>query len=110
VVTGDVAQQTIDIVMVWEGDVDWRTTRLLREALFDGLEVPGRSGVQLDLQGVTSIDRCGIALLIGANFRASAVGRRLALVVSAGPVISALEAHHVLGDFDIRLELPSVGE
>jgi anti-anti-sigma factor len=91
-----------EVAIAWDGDVDWRTTSRLREDLLDGMEVPGQSGVRLDVRGVRSIDRCGIALLIGANFRASAVGRHLVLVDAQGPVIRALEGRHILGEFEVN--------
>ena len=86
---------------MWAGDVDWQTVGRLREALFDGLEVAGKTSVHLDVRAVTSIGRGGAALLIGANHRASAVGRRLLIVDSHGPVTSALAALHILRDFNV---------
>lgn len=84
---------------VWVGEVTWREVADLREALFDELEVPGYVGVRLDVRRVTLIDRPGSALLIGANHRAVAIGRRLVLVDAHGPVTVALSKLHVLKDF-----------
>jgi ABC-type transporter Mla MlaB component len=83
----------------WIGDVTWREVTGLREELFDQLEVPGSIGVRLDVRGVTSIDSPGIALLIGANYRATAVGRRLVVIDADGPVTAALSRRHVIRDF-----------
>ena len=83
----------------WTGDVSWHVTADLREALFDQLEAPGRTTLRLDVRGVSSIDRTGVALLIGANHRAAARGRRLELVDTDGPVTRALAAVHMLRDF-----------
>jgi len=84
---------------VWVGEVTWREVADLREALFDELEVPGYVGLRLDVRRVTLIDRPGSALLIGANHRAVAIGRRLVLVDANGPVTVALSKLHVLKDF-----------
>jgi len=74
-------------------------TASLREPLFHGLEIAGHTGVRLDVRDVTSIDRSGVALLIGANHRARAAGRQLILVDHDGPVTAALTAMHVLRGF-----------
>ncbi len=80
----------------WAGDVTWRDVAERREALFDQLEAAGCLGVRLDVRAVTSIDRTGIALLIGANHRALATGRRLVIIDDNGPVTSALARMHML--------------
>jgi len=98
-----------EVAIVWSGDVDWQTVGCLREALFDGLEVAGKTGVHLDVRAVTSIGLGGAALLIGANHRASAVGRSLLIVDSNGPVTSALTALHILRDFNVT-QLIASGE
>ena len=94
-------EHQVEVVLAWAGDVDWQATGRLREALFHGLEVTGQTGVRLDVRAVTSIGRGGVALLIGANHRASAVGRRLLIVDSNGPVTAALAALHLLPAVDI---------
>jgi len=94
-------ERQLEVIVTWAGDVDWQATGRLREALFDGLEVPGQPGVRLDVRAVTSIGRGGVAVLIGANHRASAAGRRLLIVDSNGPVTAALAALHLLSAFDI---------
>ena len=78
------------LTLNWVGDVTWRRTASLREALFDGLERAGATGVCLDVRGVNSIDRIGIALLIGANHRATSIGSRLTLVDAHGAITEAL--------------------
>ena len=93
-------------VCVWAGEVTWRETAELREALFDLLETPGQCGPSLDVRAVTKIDRTGVALLIGANHRASALGRPLSLVDAYGPVTRKLSDLRMLGDFDVTQVLP----
>ena len=83
----------------WSGAVTWRDVADKREALFDQLEVPGSSGVRVDVSAVSSIDATGIALLVGANHRAAATGRLLILIDSDGPVSRALARKHLLRDF-----------
>jgi len=83
----------------WGGPITWRETADLREALFDELEVPGLTGLRLDVRAVTAIDRTGVGLLIGANHRAAANGRRLILIDNGGLVTAALSALHMLKDF-----------
>jgi anti-anti-sigma factor len=85
----------------WEGDVTWRETADLRQELFDSLEVPGASGLRLDVRGVSSIDRSGIALLIGANHRAAATGRQLILIDANGTVTNTLARMRLSRDFSI---------
>ena len=85
----------------WSGEVTWRDAAELREALFDRLEAPASLGVHLDVRDVTYIDISGVALLIGANFRASSAGRALALLDNEGAVSRALAKRHVLSDFQV---------
>jgi anti-anti-sigma regulatory factor len=84
-------------VAVWGGDVTWRDVAERREALFDRLEAAGSVGVTVDVRDVTSIDRTGVALLIGVHHRACATGRRLTILDCAGPVTRALARMHLLG-------------
>ena len=58
----------------------------LREALFDALEAAGQTGVRLDVRQVPSIDKSRVALLVGANHRAAALGRTLVRTDHNGPV------------------------
>jgi anti-anti-sigma regulatory factor len=81
----------------WHGDVTWRETSRLREALFDLLDTPGLTTVSVDVRTVLSIDNIGIAMLIGADRRASASGKRLVLVDSNGPVTAKLARTHLAG-------------
>jgi len=85
--------------LAWVGAVTSQTTATLRDALFDALRVVGLIGVRLDVREVTSIDRSGIALLIGTNRRAATAGRRFVIVDNDGPVTRALAEMHVLRDF-----------
>ena len=83
----------------WQGPVTARETPELREQLFQLLDVPGSTGVRLDVRGVTTIDTFGTALLVGARNRAAASGRMFVLVDSAGPVSAALSRLHLLPTF-----------
>lgn len=89
--------------VAWAGPITWQTTPQLREALFDALEVPGHVGVRVDVREVTTIDRSGVALLIGANQRARSLGRLLILIDNGGPVTTTLAAMHLLHLFHVRL-------
>ena len=93
--TGEVREQH----SAWSGEVTWREVPGLRESLFDHLEVPGSVGVRLDVRRVTAIDGPGIALLLGANYRATATGRRLILVDASGPVTAELTRRRLIRDF-----------
>jgi anti-anti-sigma regulatory factor len=95
------APDTTDRLLAWAGGVTWRETTQLRELLFDALEVEGFTGVRLDVSGVLVIDQTGIGLLIGANHRAAATGRRFILIDSGGPVTAALQRMHLIRDFTI---------
>jgi anti-anti-sigma regulatory factor len=81
--------------------VTWRETAQLRERLFDEFEASGSTGVRLDVRRVQNIDQTGVALLIGANHRATAAGRRLVLIDANGPVTAALARMHMIPDFVI---------
>jgi hypothetical protein len=83
----------------WAGDISWRHLSERREALFDDLEAADSCGVSLDVRRVTSIDRPCVALLIGANYRAGATGRRLVVIDSYGPVTQALARMNLIGNF-----------
>jgi anti-anti-sigma factor len=87
--------------LVWAGTINWQATPDLRPVLFDALEVRGRVGVELDVRAVTSIDRSGIALLIGANHRAAAMGRQLILIDRGGPVTTTLANLRLLRAFRV---------
>jgi anti-anti-sigma regulatory factor len=83
------------------GDITWRVAAELRDVLFDQLEAPGKSGLRIDVRNVTSIDRTGIAVLVGLNHRARVTGRLLVLIDDNGPVSAALRTMHALGDFHV---------
>jgi anti-anti-sigma regulatory factor len=83
----------------WDGPVTWRETSGLREELFGLLDASAGTSVRLDVRGVTSIDRFGTALLVGARNRAAASGRTFVLVDSAGVVSQALSRLHLLTTF-----------
>jgi anti-anti-sigma factor len=95
--------------VAWAGDINWRVTATLREVLFDALEVKDQTGVQLDVREVRSIDNSGVALLIGANHRAAALGRTLALTDHNGPVTTTLSALRLLRCFRVTQVLPTGG-
>jgi anti-anti-sigma factor len=85
----------------WSGEVTWRETSALREALFDLLESPGPPTVHLDVCEVTTIDTTGLALLIGANHRAHGLGRSLVLVDRGGAVTRGLTRIRMIDDFSV---------
>lgn len=86
----------------WIGEVTWRHTATLREQIFDLLETDPPVPLFLDVSAVSCIDRTGVALLIGSNHRAAAMGRRLVLVDRTGLVTRTLAAAGVLPSFVIR--------
>ncbi len=92
-----------EVQLAWAGDISGQVTANLREQLFDALQVTGQTGVRLDVRDVRSIDRSGIALLVGANHRAAALGRLLVLTDNTGPVTRALSALHLLNGFHVTL-------
>ncbi len=87
------------IETAWRGAVTSQETPELREWLFDLLDAPGGTSLRVDVRGVTSIDRSGIGVLIGANHRAAAAGRTFVLIDSGGPVSQALRRIHLLDSF-----------
>jgi ABC-type transporter Mla MlaB component len=93
---------------VWADEVTWREVAALREDLFDQLEFPECVDLRLDVRRVTAIDTPGIALLIGANHRATATGRRLELIDANGPVTAALVRKHMLRDFRVTQVIAAV--
>lgn len=101
------ATSTRDRHWSWCGELTWRRTAELREALFDLLEQPGLQRLVLDLTGVEVIDRTGVALLVGCHHRAAAMSRRLVLVDRSGAVAGALFCAGVLGGFDFD-EAPAI--
>ncbi len=101
-------QPSADRHWVWSGDVTWREVPGHREALFDLLESPGLTRLYLDVREVRTIDTPGVAVLIGANHRAAASGRRLVLVDANGPVTAALSRMRMLAHFLVT-QVPAVG-
>ena len=96
-----------EIQLAWAGDISGQVTATLREPLFEALEVTGQTGVRLDVREVRSIDRSGIALLVGANHRAAALGRLFVLTDNNGPVTRALSALQLLNGFHVTLVVTS---
>jgi len=99
----------------WTGAVTWRETAGLREDLLDQLEAGVSGALWLDVREVSIIDRCGIALLIGAQHRAQALTRGLVLIDATGPVTSTMARLRLLDQFHIeqvpvpqRCERPSL--
>jgi anti-anti-sigma factor len=95
------------IETAWWGAVTSRETPELRERLFDLLDTPGATSLRVDVRGVTSIDRSGIGVLIGANHRAAATGRTFVLIDSGGPVSQALRRTHLLDSFLVTQVVPA---
>lgn len=83
----------------WCGELTWRRTAELREAVFDLLEQPGLRRLVLDVTGVEVIDRTGVALLVGCHHRAAAMSRTLVLVDGGGTVSDALSGAGVISAF-----------
>ena len=69
---------------LWEGNITWREVPHLREELFDALDGADES-LRLDVRHVTGIDRTGVALLIGANLRATSLRRPLTIIDDGTP-------------------------
>ncbi|HEY5134645.1 MAG TPA: STAS domain-containing protein [Candidatus Nanopelagicales bacterium] len=91
----------------WTGAVTWRETAGLREDLLDQLEAGVSGALWLDVREVSIIDRCGIALLIGAQHRAQAMTRGLVLIDAIGPVTSTMARLHLLDQFHVeQVQLP----
>ena len=96
--------------VAWIGDVTWREVAALRDHLLDRLERAGISGLALDVREVTEIDAPGVALLIGANFRAACSGRQLVLIDDDGGAVStALSRRRVLPNFEVTAHAGEVG-
>jgi|GEM_PF-6011480 len=93
---------TTDVDEPWSGDITRQRTAELRDSLYRRILAPGNESVRLDVRDVTSIERAGIALLIGARRRALAAGRALVLIDNHGAVTAALLGAHVLQDFLIE--------
>lgn len=101
--------QQVHSTHVWDGEVTWRRVAELRELLLDELDTHA-DGLLLDVRKVTSIDRTGVALLIGANMRAKSLARRLTLGDDAdGVVTAALRRAHVINDFTLA-QAPGASE
>jgi anti-anti-sigma regulatory factor len=90
-----------EVSCAWPEEVTWREVADLREVLFDLLETPQSLSVRLDVRGVKVIDGTGVGLLIGANHRAAALGRRLVLIDGDGAVSAALRRIRMLSTFRI---------
>ncbi len=91
----------------WSGEVTWRQTATLREQIFDLLELDTSAQVLLDVTLVTSIDRTGVALLIGSNHRAAVLHRQLVLIDGVGHVATALSDAGVRPSFVIHATDPT---
>jgi len=88
------------------GGITLQVSAKLREALFDALEAAGQTGVRLDVRQVPSIDKSRVALLVGANHRAAALGRTLVRTDHNGPVTRALSELRLLRGFHITEVVP----
>jgi anti-anti-sigma regulatory factor len=100
-------QSRDEATCTWPGDVTWRETAQLREALLDTLDRNDAGIVNIDVRAVRTIDNTGIAMLIGANRRAIARGRRLVLLDCNGPVTAALSRLHIMRQFSITQVIAS---
>ena len=86
------------------GNTTWGYTAGLRDFLFDLVEQPGCDVLELDVHDVTTIDRNGVALLIGLNLRANAIGHTLVLIDAHGPVSTELDRLGLTDDFTVNVE------
>ena len=100
-------QAAHELTTRWSGEITWRTTAHLRDDLYNLLESSGSTMVRLDVSAVTGIDGAGIAVLIGANHRAAAMGLRLVLIDRAGPVTTSLRRMHLLSKFQVTQVISS---
>jgi anti-anti-sigma factor len=71
------------------GEIDLATVSQLEEAL--EASISGDSNVALDLTEVTFMDSTGLRAVLAVNETMTAGGRRLALIVAAGPVDRLLD-------------------
>jgi len=85
-------------MIIWVGEVTWRQVAELRESLFDEMDQHDTE-LCVDVRLVTEIDRIGVALLIGANLRAKAIGRPLSLLDANGPVTVELTRARLINEF-----------
>jgi anti-sigma B factor antagonist len=72
------------------GDLDMRTTRLLRDELAPCLETPGQR-VVLDMTGVGFLGSAGLSELVGSHEVASERGVTLLIVADSRTVLRPLE-------------------
>ena len=92
----------------WRGAVTVAEAPALRDSLYRLLDTFGGTSLRLDVSAVTSIDKAGIALLVGVNRRAAAAGRTFILLDSAGAVSYALSRMHVLHTFLVTEVVPAI--
>ena len=91
----------------WSGAVTGTDVTALRRQLFDDLEAPGVTILWLDVRDVTDIDRAGVALLLGAQGRASALNRQLVVIDAGGVVTDTLDGLLLRGELDVVQLLPT---
>ena len=72
------------------GEVDLATVAKLEEALAASMAT-GDNDVAVDLKGVTFMDSTGLRALLTANQQLADAGRRMAVIVSGGPVDRLLD-------------------
>ena len=72
------------------GEVDLATVGVLEKELAASF-ANQEADVAVDLSGVTFMDSTGLRALLAANQQLSGAGRRLALIVSGGPVDRLLD-------------------
>ncbi len=89
----------LDVLTV-RGEVDVNTVPRLREALGEAV-AEGSGALVVDLSAVSFIDSSGLSALLNALRRLTRAGRRLALVVSDGPVANVLRLTRLHGTFDV---------
>lgn len=96
------------VLLAVDGEVDTLTAPRLQVDLDDALDAAGTDAVTVvDLGGVTFLASSGLAVLIYGARRATAVGRRLHLVVATRSVARPLQVTGAVALFDVHADVAS---
>ena len=90
-------------VLAPAGEVDLATVGQLEEAINGSIN--GQNHIAIDLSAVTFMDSTGLRALLTSHETMSSAGRRLALVVSGGPVNRLLDISGVAQTLEIFTSL-----
>jgi len=96
----DIAGDSAGIIVRALGDLDASTSVLLDEALTQLSIDP--ADLRIDLRGVTSIDECGLDVLLRLNVRCRANGGTLTLVSPTPAVLEIMRAHRSHHEIEVR--------